>query len=101
MADGQAAAPRTSEAQGPSLADIRADIRALTEAMVTKSDLQALFANLHEAIRSEVATIQRDIAAQDGRIQSLEATNQTTVNRLEATNTAITKQGTMLLQLRR
>ncbi|CAH2324763.1 Hypothetical predicted protein, partial [Pelobates cultripes] len=77
MANDPSATPRTSDAHGPSLADIRADIRALTEVMVTKSDLQALSANLHVAIRSEVATLQRDIAAQDGHIQALEATNQT------------------------
>ncbi|CAH2300905.1 Hypothetical predicted protein [Pelobates cultripes] len=89
------------DAQEPSLADIRADIRALTEAMVTKSDLQALSANLHEVIRSEVATLQRDLTAQDGRIQTLEGTQQTAATRIEATNAAIARQGAMLLQIRR
>ncbi|CAH2276515.1 Hypothetical predicted protein [Pelobates cultripes] len=62
MADDRTSA-QPPDTQEPSLSDIRADIRALTGAMVTKADLQALSATLHEAIRSEVATIQRDIVA--------------------------------------
>ncbi|CAH2283767.1 Hypothetical predicted protein [Pelobates cultripes] len=100
MADDRTSA-QPPDTQEPSLSDIRADIRALTGAMVTKADLQALSATLHEAIRSEVATIQRDIVAQDGRIQTLEATQLTASSRLDATDAAVTRQGNMLLQLRR
>ncbi|CAH2250750.1 Hypothetical predicted protein, partial [Pelobates cultripes] len=93
--------PKMADDQEPSLADIRADIRALTGTMVTKADLQALSATLHEVIRSEVATIQRDLTAQDGRLRHLEATHLTTTSRLDATDAAVTRQGNMLLQLRR
>ncbi|CAH2222716.1 Hypothetical predicted protein [Pelobates cultripes] len=96
MADDQAPSP-PPDTQEPSLADIRANIRALTGAMVTKSDLQTLSATLYEAIRSEVATIQRDIAAQDGRIQNLEATHLTSVSILDATDAAVARQDNMLL----
>ncbi|CAH2285666.1 Hypothetical predicted protein [Pelobates cultripes] len=61
----------------------------------------SLSATLHEAIRSEVATFQRDIAAQVGHIQNLEATHLTSVSRLDATDAAVARQGNMLLQLRR
>ncbi|CAH2293578.1 Hypothetical predicted protein [Pelobates cultripes] len=100
MADDRAPA-QVPDAQEPSLADIRADIRALIEAMVTKSDLQALSANLHEVIRSEVATLQRDLTAQDGHIQTLEGAQQTAATSIEATNAAVARQGAMLLQIRR
>ncbi|CAH2224144.1 Hypothetical predicted protein [Pelobates cultripes] len=96
MADGQASPPET-ESHALSLADIRADIRALTSTTVTKSDLKSTSDTLHEAIRAEVAMLGNDIAAQGNHIHSLE---QAMTGRIEANNLAINQQGIILLHLR-
>ncbi|CAH2300262.1 Hypothetical predicted protein [Pelobates cultripes] len=69
--------------------------------MVTKSDLQKLSDSLHEAIRTEVTTTKRDIDAHDGRMHTLETAQQAITSRIEASNAAVARQGSMLLHLRR
>ncbi|CAH2312183.1 Hypothetical predicted protein [Pelobates cultripes] len=96
MADSPALPP-ASDTGGPSLADISADILALAASMVTKEDLKALSA----VIRTEVTEIKADIATQAGRLQALETTVLSTTAQAETTNLAITRQGNMLLALRR
>ncbi|CAH2306807.1 Hypothetical predicted protein, partial [Pelobates cultripes] len=61
--------PLTSDQEGPSLTDIRADIRALAAAMVTKNDLQILSDNLHAAIRTEVTALRADLTTQANKLQ--------------------------------
>ncbi|CAH2307020.1 Hypothetical predicted protein [Pelobates cultripes] len=91
----------TSEQAEPSLADISADIRALAAAMVTKEDMRALSDTLHAAIRTEVTSLRAEITTQANRMQAAESTVQAMGDRLEASNTAIHRQGNILLQLRR
>ncbi|CAH2300915.1 Hypothetical predicted protein [Pelobates cultripes] len=100
MADSPALSP-ASDTGGPSLADISADIRALAASMVTKEDLKALSDTLHAVIRTEVTAIKADIATQACRLQAMEASVQSTTAQAETTNLAITRQGNMLLALRR
>ncbi|CAH2311136.1 Hypothetical predicted protein [Pelobates cultripes] len=76
------------------LADIRADIRALAENMVMKDDLHSLSDTLHAAIRTEVTLLRSDMTAHDSRLQHLETTTQ-------AYTLAKTRQENMLLALRR
>ncbi|CAH2285058.1 Hypothetical predicted protein [Pelobates cultripes] len=91
----------SSEQAEPSLADISADIRALAAAMVTKEDMRALSDTLHAAIRTEVTSLRAELTAQATRMQVAESNVQAMGDRLEATNTAIHRQGNILLQLRR
>ncbi|CAH2315100.1 Hypothetical predicted protein [Pelobates cultripes] len=91
----------SSEAGRPSLANISADIRALTAAMVTKEDLRALSENLHSAIRAEVTEMKADITTHSGRIQVVGSSSQALTAQVEAANLAIARQGNMLLAIRR
>ncbi|CAH2293436.1 Hypothetical predicted protein [Pelobates cultripes] len=92
---------RPLEPETPTLAVIRADIRALASQMVTKSDFQVLSDDLHAAIRFEVAALRSEITAQDGRLQNLEETMREATERAGTNTTATTRQGHMLLALRR
>ncbi|CAH2306707.1 Hypothetical predicted protein [Pelobates cultripes] len=83
------------------LNDISADIRALASQMVTKNDLQTLSDDLHAAIRFEVAALRSEIKAHGGRLQTLEETVRETAERAGTNTTATTRQGYMLLALRR
>ncbi|CAH2296305.1 Hypothetical predicted protein [Pelobates cultripes] len=82
----------TSEPAEPSLADISADIRALTAAVVTKEDMRALSDTLHAAIRTEVTSLRAEITTQANRMQAAECTVQAMGDRLEASNIAIHRQ---------
>ncbi|CAH2307365.1 Hypothetical predicted protein [Pelobates cultripes] len=89
------------ETAGPTLTDISADIRALAAQMVTKTDLQALSDDLHVAIRLEVTALRAEMTAHSGRLQTLEGNMQEAMGRTGTTTTAVTRQGNMLLALRR
>ncbi|CAH2321336.1 Hypothetical predicted protein [Pelobates cultripes] len=92
---------RPPETAGPTLTDISADIRALAAQMVTKTDLQALSDDLHAAIRQEVTVLRAEMTAHSGRLQTLEGNMQEAMGRMGTTTTAVTRQGNMLLALRR
>ncbi|CAH2311275.1 Hypothetical predicted protein [Pelobates cultripes] len=53
------------------------------------------------SLTSAVTALRTDIEAQDGCIQALEAQAQATQHQASATDTALTRQGNMLLALRR
>ncbi|CAH2291630.1 Hypothetical predicted protein [Pelobates cultripes] len=90
-----------SEPEQPTLADIGAEIRRLAANMVTKSDLQSLTTTLTASLTSAVTALRTDMEAQDGRIQALETQAQATQRQASAADTALTRQGNMLLALRR
>ncbi|CAH2319313.1 Hypothetical predicted protein [Pelobates cultripes] len=91
----------TPESGETTLADISAEIRALAANMVTKDDLRGLSETLYAAIHTEVTALRADLVAQDSRLQHLENTTQAHTAEAEASNLAITRQGNMLLTLRR
>ncbi|CAH2300793.1 Hypothetical predicted protein [Pelobates cultripes] len=90
-----------SEPEQPTLADIGAEIRRLAANMVTKSDLQSLTTTLTASLTSAVTALRTDMEAQDGRIQALETQAQAAQRQASAADTALTRQGNMLLALRR
>ncbi|CAH2225159.1 Hypothetical predicted protein [Pelobates cultripes] len=90
-----------SEQEQPTLADIGAEIRRLAANMVTKSDLQSMTATLTASLTSADTALRTDIEAQDGCIQALETQAHATQHQASATDTALTRQGNMLLALRR
>ncbi|CAH2330705.1 Hypothetical predicted protein, partial [Pelobates cultripes] len=89
-----------SEQEQPTLADIGEEIRRLAANMVTKSDLQSLTTTLTASLTSAVTALRTDLEAQEGRIQALETQAQATQQQASATDTALTRQGNMLLFLR-
>ncbi|CAH2322499.1 Hypothetical predicted protein [Pelobates cultripes] len=88
---------RPPEAGSPTLSDISA----LAAQMVTKTDLQTLSDDLHTAIRLEVTALRSEITAPSGRFHIREETMQETTGRVGTTTTAVTRQGNLLLALRR
>ncbi|CAH2245177.1 Hypothetical predicted protein [Pelobates cultripes] len=92
-----------SEPDQPTLADIGAEIRRLKSGanMVTKCDLQSLTATLTTSLTSAVTALRTDMEAQGGRIQALETQALESQHQATAADTALTRQGNMLLALRR
>ncbi|CAH2319589.1 Hypothetical predicted protein [Pelobates cultripes] len=90
-----------SEPDQPTLADIGAEIRRLAANMVTKADLHSLTATLTTSLTSAVSALRTDMEAQDGRIQMLETQALESQRCATAADTALTRQGNMLLAQRR
>ncbi|CAH2224161.1 Hypothetical predicted protein [Pelobates cultripes] len=90
-----------SDGDETTLADISADFRALAANMVNKDDLRSLSDTLHAAIRTKVTALRSDMTEHYSRLQHLEATTQAYTAQAEASTLAITRQGNMLLTLKR
>ncbi|CAH2253645.1 Hypothetical predicted protein [Pelobates cultripes] len=83
------------------LADIGAEPRRMSAQMVTKADLTRVSDTLHAALKAEVAGIRADITRHDARITAMEQRIENAEGRHMATDTAIKRQGDLLLALRR
>ncbi|CAH2312212.1 Hypothetical predicted protein [Pelobates cultripes] len=83
------------------LADIGADLKRIAASMVTKDDLQHLSTTLHEAIKLEVAGLKTDDAAHETRIHTAEQKLQAAETHAAATDTALKRQGALILAMRR
>ncbi|CAH2301117.1 Hypothetical predicted protein [Pelobates cultripes] len=83
------------------LADIRADLRCMSAEMVTKEDLNRASDTLHAALKAEVAGIRADITLHDALITAMEQRTENAEGRTKATDTAIKRQGDLLLAMRR
>ncbi|CAH2277666.1 Hypothetical predicted protein [Pelobates cultripes] len=94
-------ASTASDQDQPTLADIGAEIRQLAATMVTKNSLQTLATTLSASITTAVTVLQNDLDTQKGRIQTLEHQAQTAHQQATAPDTAVARQGNMLLALRR
>ncbi|CAH2294008.1 Hypothetical predicted protein [Pelobates cultripes] len=95
------AAPSTSGQEGPALDRIESTLRDLAAAMVTKTDLQANTTAIQETLRTEIAGIRTELTTQAGRITEVEEANAALTTRMAATDTAVARQGEMLLSMRR
>ncbi|CAH2276357.1 Hypothetical predicted protein [Pelobates cultripes] len=95
------AAPSTSGREGPALDRIESTLRDLAAAMVTKTDLQANTTAIQETLRMEIAGIRTELTTQAGRITVVEEANAALTTRMAATDTAVARQGEMLLSMRR
>ncbi|CAH2275695.1 Hypothetical predicted protein [Pelobates cultripes] len=80
------------------LEQISADLRMLTEALVTKSNLAVLLTDLHG---TKMAMLWTEVSALESRVQALEASSQTLKSKGVAVELEATWQGTMLLALHR
>ncbi|CAH2295641.1 Hypothetical predicted protein [Pelobates cultripes] len=70
---------------------IERKLRDLTATMVTRTDLQTLTATIQDTLRSEVA----------GHITAAEEAAAALTTRMASTDTAVARQGDMLLSIRR
>ncbi|CAH2322102.1 Hypothetical predicted protein [Pelobates cultripes] len=91
----------TCSGEQVTLADIGAELRRMTALMVTKEDLTRASDTLHAALKAEVAGIKSDIARQDTRITAIEQRAETAESQWQATDTAIRRQGDLILAMRR
>ncbi|CAH2293001.1 Hypothetical predicted protein [Pelobates cultripes] len=94
-------APSPREPHGAALERIGDELRTMAAAMVTKTDLLVLTTTIQDALRAEMAGIRAEVTAQTGRIQELEQSQGTHAARHQATDTALARQGELLLHMRR
>ncbi|CAH2276775.1 Hypothetical predicted protein [Pelobates cultripes] len=75
------------------------ELRTLTASMVTKVDLHNLTTTIQDTLRREIAGIRSEVTAQAGRIQTLEQAQDAQNSKINATDTAVTRQGEILLAM--
>ncbi|CAH2276660.1 Hypothetical predicted protein [Pelobates cultripes] len=68
----------------------------MAAAMATKADLLTLTTTIQDALRAEMVGLHIEVAAQAGRFQTLEHTSETHSARINATDTAIARQGELI-----
>ncbi|CAH2306508.1 Hypothetical predicted protein [Pelobates cultripes] len=80
---------------------ISEELRSIAASMATKTDLLTLTTTIQDALRAEMAGIRADVTAQGSRIEALEHSTEAQSNRISATDVAVSRQGEMLLDMRR
>ncbi|CAH2254895.1 Hypothetical predicted protein [Pelobates cultripes] len=91
----------SSGAEHSSLDRIGEEIRSIAASMATKTDLLTLTTTIQDALRAEMAGIRTEVTAHGTRIEALETAMETQSSRISSTDLAITRQGDMLLDMRR
>ncbi|CAH2274857.1 Hypothetical predicted protein [Pelobates cultripes] len=103
--DSPSPAPRspvsTAGGDPATLERISDELRTMAVAMATKADLLTLTTTIQDALRAEMAGIRAQVSTHANRIESLEATTEAQNARLAASDTAIARQGDLLLHMRR
>ncbi|CAH2285594.1 Hypothetical predicted protein [Pelobates cultripes] len=69
--------------------------------MLTKADTNQMVQELRGALREELAGLRTDLTALEGRVEEVEATAQDCAQQRQATEMAVTRQGNLLLTIRR
>ncbi|CAH2299942.1 Hypothetical predicted protein [Pelobates cultripes] len=69
--------------------------------MATKADLQQLTSTIQDTLKAEMAGIRSEVASQANRITMLEQVAETQTSRLNAADTAVARQGDIVLAMRR
>ncbi|CAH2293960.1 Hypothetical predicted protein, partial [Pelobates cultripes] len=103
-ASGSKMAPTSAMPGAPSastLEGIGEELRTIAASMATKADLLVLTTTIQDALRAEIAGIRTEVTAQGHRIQAVEHSHEAYTARLASTDTALARQGDLLLQLRR
>ncbi|CAH2305817.1 Hypothetical predicted protein, partial [Pelobates cultripes] len=91
----------SSGAEHSSLDRIGEEIRSIAASMATKTDLLTLTTTIQDALRAEMAGIRTEVTAHGTCIEALETAMETQSSRISSTDLAITRQGDMLLDMRR
>ncbi|CAH2223741.1 Hypothetical predicted protein [Pelobates cultripes] len=99
------ASSNDSLTQGPGrgkyLTQIAADLATISANMLSRTDKTEMLAEIRTAIREEVMEVRRDLTALERRVENLEADRAQNLQHQQATDTATTRQGNVLLELRR
>ncbi|CAH2245333.1 Hypothetical predicted protein [Pelobates cultripes] len=83
------------------LTQMSAELAAISANMFSRQDKKELVAELRAAIREEVAAVRRDLSALEHRVGDLEVQQLQSEQSQRATDLATTRQGNLLLELRR
>ncbi|CAH2297157.1 Hypothetical predicted protein [Pelobates cultripes] len=95
------APPSPSGTESTALDRIEERLRSLTASMATKDDLKTLTTTIQDTLRAEMAGIRAEVTAHAGRITLQEEATEALTTRVATADTAIARQGTMLLSMRR
>ncbi|CAH2273266.1 Hypothetical predicted protein [Pelobates cultripes] len=83
------------------LSQISADLAAISASMMTRKDKGEMVAELRAIIREEIAAVRTDLTALEQRVDRLEEERIQTQQHRQAADLATTRQGNILLDLRR
>ncbi|CAH2302470.1 Hypothetical predicted protein [Pelobates cultripes] len=83
------------------LHSIRAELSRIGSSMLTKADTGALVREIREAVREDLQGLRTDLMALTERVDTVEAEARICCQQHRAAETAATRQGNMLLSLRR
>ncbi|CAH2294447.1 Hypothetical predicted protein, partial [Pelobates cultripes] len=83
------------------LSQISMDIAAISSSMLTRRDKSEMVAELRAVIREEIAAVRADLTALEHRVDALDADRIQNAHRQQAVDLATTRQGNLLLDLRR
>ncbi|CAH2329759.1 Hypothetical predicted protein [Pelobates cultripes] len=89
------------DTQASDLARIRAELTQISTNMLSKSDTGSLVQELRAALREELAGLRSDLTALEQRVDEMESTARGCEEQHRATEVAVTRQGNMLLTMRR
>ncbi|CAH2311348.1 Hypothetical predicted protein [Pelobates cultripes] len=85
---------------GTTLERIEDRLRSLMASMATKDNLRSLTTTIQDTLRAEMAGIRSEVASHAGRISLQEEATEALTARVTTADTAITRQGAMLLSMR-
>ncbi|CAH2325623.1 Hypothetical predicted protein [Pelobates cultripes] len=77
------------------------ELRSMAANMVTKANLHTLTATIQDTLRAEMAGIRAEVATLVGRMAVVQETTEALEVKLTTTDTAVTRQGALLLAMRR
>ncbi|CAH2273320.1 Hypothetical predicted protein [Pelobates cultripes] len=83
------------------LSQISLDIAAISSSMLTRRDKSEMVAELRAVIREEIAAVRADLTSLEHRVDALDTECLQNSHRQQAAELATTRQGTLLLDLRR
>ncbi|CAH2283088.1 Hypothetical predicted protein [Pelobates cultripes] len=93
--------PTLDGTQDDTLALIKQELAMISAQMLTKADTGGLLRELRAAIKEEVAALRKDLSSVEVRVEALETEAQASRAQHQAAELATTRQGNMLLSLRR
>ncbi|CAH2306712.1 Hypothetical predicted protein [Pelobates cultripes] len=93
--------PTLDGTQDDTLALIKQELAMISAQMLTKADTGGLLRELRAAVKEEVAALRKDLSSVEVRVEALETEAQASRAQHQAAELATTRQGNMLLSLRR
>ncbi|CAH2292794.1 Hypothetical predicted protein [Pelobates cultripes] len=87
--------------QAGDLSQIRMELSQISRRMLTKADTSPIVQELRAALREELAGLREDLSTLEQRVDEMESVARGCDDQHRATEVAVTRQGNMLLTLRR